>query len=437
MRIAKLVGTKYFVATLPVSKIKEHKIGFVTIYAMALPSLLVVEEVTDYSDGVKQLRYYDGKMSTAVVLPDGFELDKATGLRARILGGKYEDHLLKNISGEIRYPGGTLGSDPEFFVEDEKGQIIPAFDFLGGKKAPNRVRENDIYWDGFQAEFTTNPKGCLAYHCDSIHNGLRGLHELAKVHSGKAKISAKTVFDIPAKLLKDSKKEHVEFGCNPSKNIYKMEGLSLPGREVNYRSAGGHIHFGTGPMDNARLERIIKAMDATIAVACVSLFASFDDPRRRRMYGLAGEYRTPAHGMEYRVLSNAWMFHPMIANVVVDSMRKAMGFGDRDLMKHWKTDEAETIETINKCDYKNARKIMQKNKTLFLQIFKAAYPSYSEKSSEVIYNMFYDGMESVVKDPTDITNNWLLDAEWVTHCNANGKNWVSGYNIVSNKKKVS
>jgi hypothetical protein len=66
---------------------------------------------------------------------------------------------------------------------------------------------------------------------------------------------------------------------------------------VPFRTTGGHIHFGIGKRDDETVSRMVKALDAIIGVACVSLFDGIDDPRRRRMYGLAGEYRLPEYGV--------------------------------------------------------------------------------------------------------------------------------------------
>jgi hypothetical protein len=241
---------------------------------------------------------------------------------------------------------------------------------------------------------------------------------------------------LPEQTL-EAKEEHIQFGCMPSFNAYGMKGLSIPGREVPFRPAGGHIHFGVGKLSEARAIEMVKGLDAILGVVCVSLFASFDDPRRRSLYGLAGEYRLPPHGLEYRVLSNAWLFHPLIMNLVFDLSRKALVFGDKGFLKFWKTSQEETIKVINSCDVKGARKIMELNKPVLRRVIASSYIGISEKELEVIYNIFYKGMESVVKDPTDIVGNWNLNGTWVAHSDGKDKNWLHGKDTLMAKKKVA
>jgi len=335
----------------------------------------------------------------------------------------YDQYIMANLINNLgRYF--RVGSDPEIFVEDEKGQVIPAYNFLGSKKEPNRTANVNygnlpLYWDGPQAEFETSAQDCLAWQVDSVQAGLKALHQLAKKHNPKAKLSIKTVMDISMEELQNAKEEHITFGCMPSFNAYDMSGRQVAARELPFRSAGGHIHFGVGKKDKDSILRMVKALDAILGVACVSLFAKYDDPRRRQFYGLAGEYRLPKHGLEYRTLSNAWLFHPVIMNMVFDLGRKALVFGEKGMLKYWKGSEQETIECINSCNVKKAREILERNQAIFYMLFESAYGK-GDLRAKVAVKTFMNGMESLIKDPTDFVTNWTLEGEWVTH--SEGKN---------------
>ena len=379
---------------------------------------VIVLRANKYNNKGTQVIYWTESHAyeQSMIMPNDLPVEIIEG--AEKLWASYEKWQLQNLPAQLNY-GYTSGSDPEIFVETAKGELIPAFNFLGSKENPNKIGTNTIYWDGFQGEFTVGANNCCAFMLDSVQTGLKGLLDAARKFDPKAKLSAKTVFDIPIPLIRESKPEHVAFGCNASLNAYGMKGLEEPGNQVFYRSAGGHIHLGFMKVDDTTMVNIVKALDAILGVAGVSLFAKFDDPRRRQMYGLAGEYRTPSHGLEYRVLSNAWMFHPLIANIVYDLARPAATFGWKGMMKHWKATEAETIKAINDCDVPLAREILTRNKDLLIIIMRTKMGDRANYAYDVIMN----GMESVIANPTDIEGNWLLDAKrWKTHCNSAGRN---------------
>lgn len=400
------------------------------------------------------ISYFDKteKVTKHCVVPPDFMIVEPPNEEVKELVEAYEAMAMNNLYNEILYSG-KIGSDPEIFIEKKNGEVLPAFDFLGSKEKPNTapgynhangklkpskdVPPNTLYWDGFQAEFTTTADSCMGWHGDSLQAGLRGIYKLLKKHNKTAKLSAKTVMDIPPELLLKSTAEHVAFGCNASLNVYGMEGLQAPGQEVPYRSAGGHIHFGMAGLreDAEAIKNVVKALDAILGVAGVSLCAKFDDPRRRIMYGLAGEYRLPPHGLEYRVLSNAWLFHPLIANIVFDLARSAAMFGKKGLLKFWKATEEETVQVINTCNVEGAREILKRNKDLLIKILNVKLSD--EKMSEYTYNVIVNGMESVLEDPTDIVTNWDLDkVSWSAHCDGPGKNVHKVFDKQLQDKKV-
>lgn len=407
-----LLQERGIVVEVPDVAVKGFKDGFNIINS----DHFVADKVTlirlnTYTKGATQVFYFDEKANAerAIIVPNDFLFRAADKETTQALMAKYKTWMLENLSQHLAYLGNQIGSDPEIFCEDQNGAIIPAFAFLGSKSEPNR-QLGMAYWDGFQAEYDTTSNSCMQIHGDSLRGGLSNLHSKLMKFNKKAILSAKTVFDIPMELLKSAKKEHVAFGCRASFNAYGMKGLEAPGEEVTYRSAGGHIHFGINSdkirNDKEGIVRMVKALDAVLGVACVSMCAKFDDPRRRQMYGLAGEYRLPPHGFEYRVLSNAWLFHPLIAHLVFDLARSATTFGYKDFMKHWECDEAETIRIINECDVKAARAVLKKNKKILLQIINTRYGDMER--TEFVYDIFYHGMESALKNPTDIIGNWGL-----------------------------
>lgn len=343
---------------------------------------------------------------------------------------KFKSFLHLDKMRNLYWGGGHLGSDPEIFVVNKKtNEVIPAFNFLRGKTNPDKVGSyingqgygQNLFWDGFQAEFNTEASNCMAWVCDSVHNGLRTLAEKAKAHDKNAVLTIKSTLDIPIDMLMESDNEHVEFGCMPSLNAYNMQGYKANGRDVPFRSAGGHIHFGIAHYlgdDKKKILSTVKALDKILGVACVSLFANYDSADRRVLYGLAGEYRLPKHGLEYRVLSNAWMSHPLIMNIVYELSRQVIAVDKAGLIDHWDATEEETIECINTCNVELARKILKRNKIMFKNIMYSKFRNEEKASS--VYKIFLNGMESIIDDPNDVEGNWFKN--YVGHCEGTGHN---------------
>lgn len=292
----------------------------------------------------------------------------------------------------------ALGSDPEIFLEKGDGTLLPAFAFLPSKYEPLKTPEEgqNFYWDGFQAEFNIVPSVEINECLKSVRFGLKALLKAAQAVDPAARLSTKTVVETPLEMLRELPPEFVEFGCMPSYNAYSIAGESLDGINCPHRFAGGHIHFGIVKNDKAMdaIPQIVRALDAILGVTCVSLFENFDNPIRRRYYGLAGEHRLPPHGLEYRPLSDAWLFNPKVASMVLDLARKIVVWTVNG-KNTWQATEEEVIECMLRSDVGLARKILKRNAHLFQAI--------GLKTS-------IDLMAPVEKsvDMTDIAENWNI-----------------------------
>jgi hypothetical protein len=115
-------------------------------------------------------------------------------------------------------------------------------------------------------------------------------------------------------------RQAAQFGCSPDFNAYQqgqpwptIKPLLLEEPEGGWRFAGGHVHIGwerhTGMPD------FIAAAFADVYLGLPSV--SLDQQgKRRELYGQAGRYRPTEYGIEYRVLSNFWIWDEMLANDV-------------------------------------------------------------------------------------------------------------------------
>jgi hypothetical protein len=103
------------------------------------------------------------------------------------------------------------------------------------------------------------------------------------------------------------------FGCSPDFDAHAngqpldpipMESLVREdGRE--WRFAGGHVHLGYNNKND--IPPFVVAAFADVIIGLDSL--SWDKQgERRKFYGTAGRYRPTPYGIEYRVLSNRWVY---------------------------------------------------------------------------------------------------------------------------------
>lgn len=403
-----------------------------------------------------ELKVFDGESLKHYTVPKDFKFKLLKKPESKKINESYKkytkDHIFQLISGYKP----VMGSDPEIFLENNKNQIIPAFEVLPDKKngiltdRSSRFGTGSVFYDGYQAEFTTGCDRCLAYHVDSVQFGLEKMLKVVKSKNKNAKFSLKNVIEVDYESLQNADDNHVEFGCDPSLNAYGLRGINLNSRDTIHRTAGGHIHFGFDKIssyneiykpNDKEIIKIVKALDSILGVCCVSLFGKYDNPIRRTMYGLAGEYRKTDYGFEYRVLSNAWVIHPVIMYMVFYLARNVVTFALNDLMHLWSSSELNTVRIINNCNVAGARRTMTQNKEVLNQIFKGC----STTNTDLFFKLFYNGVDSFIKDPNDFEKNWLLytkklneneEYPWKDHTNSAKKCWTSASHDLKNGKKL-
>ncbi len=356
-----------------------------------------------------------------------------TGTKARLLMNDYRKSVI--ATGNLPFTNiiWTSGADPEIFVVNEKDDVIPAWEFLPEKaKAVGAYYQTEkAFWDGYQAEYTITAGGCLAYAVDSMQRGLKTVHNAAIKYNPKAKLTIRNVLPVSEESLASAAEAHVTFGCKPSLNAYGTKATPITNpRHIPFRFAGGHIHLGN-TLVHGNIEETVKMLDALVGVWAVGAFAKIDSPVRRRFYGLAGEYRKPYHGVEYRTLSNAWLCHPGIAHCVYDMSRYVAALGYSNMRKVLITETEDKIQKIiNNCDVKEARKMVDKYKAIYLKMSRQRY--YQDDAGKVTLHIAQNGVESLL-DPEDLTKNWELNGTWTTHSEGAGKNFNRFSTLMGNK----
>lgn len=352
---------------------------------------------------------------------------------------KYQD-LRKNITGHIqrgREDGFSTGSDPEMFVVDKQGIVIPAFDFLSAESTINKSVYSGSgykvpYFDGFQAEFNISPNACHANVGDSLRGGLYNLFVAAKNHNEDATLTYKSVIEVPEEIMERCTAKQVGLGCNPSLNAYNTEGLYVEDpRSLPIRFAGCHIHFAlpTEKRAIAEIIRRVKTIDRIAGPIMTCLLQGIEDPRRRAFYGRAGEYRTPAHGMEYRVPSSTALCHPIVAHLVFDMVRFAKQFAETGHEKLWQMPggDEQAQDILNNYNIPEAKRILRLNESLLDQMLTICYsvangtvsgvaPLSKEKFNK-LKAMIMEGVGEHLNFKT-VARNWKLhdNQVWRSHC---------------------
>lgn len=203
-----------------------------------------------------------------------------------------------------------LGCDPECFIF-QGGKVIGAEKVIPESGLDSLLKRQAIVLDGVQFEIHTHPrKDCsalgdeLAAAFTTLRHHLREMPEVT--------VSFNSVVKVTRKELKSLSERARQLLCQPSKNFWGLPPLSVP-KNYPKRSAGGHVQLGlyrpifdqaAGDEERAR---IVPLLDVLLGNTCVMLDRDPEAAERRKVYGRAGEYRLPKHGLEYRTLSNFWL----------------------------------------------------------------------------------------------------------------------------------
>lgn len=218
----------------------------------------------------------------------------------------------------------TIGADPEVFLGNQ-GFFVSAHDKLPGTKdKPFQVDDGAVQVDGMAAEFNINP----AESFEEFDNNLKSVQ-----HTLKDMIGDLDFLDTPSvffdeDFLKQIPEFNLELGCQADYNGWTMMETPKPDAAKLMRTAGGHVHIGGfhtndefSPRHYETCAKLARILDEKLGV--YSILWDKDD-ERRAMYGQAGCFRPKLYGMEYRTLSNAWIFNPNTVRFVYDAVQQAL-----------------------------------------------------------------------------------------------------------------
>lgn len=243
-----------------------------------------------------------------------------------------------------------IGADPEFFVL-KKSTYISGHTFQCGTKIKPMVTEHgSVQVDGLALEANVRPAQSEDEFVKNILGVRQDLAKIVRKHSKKCRLVAASTAHFGKDYLSKLPPEVLVLGCTPDYNAYTgVENPRPPAGEL-FRTGAGHIHFGwaTGlnmsPDHFNDCQRLARQLDYYLGLP--STFWDHDH-KRRLMYGKAGAFRPKSYGMEYRVLSNAWLNSEKLQRFVYkNSVRAFEALAvDKDLYREHGLFAAEVINT--------------------------------------------------------------------------------------------
>lgn len=229
-----------------------------------------------------------------------------------------------------------LGSDPELMGFDVQSGRIGSFSGrLGADKWNKKHVSEDIriQEDNVLIEFDINPHNGFDTFSDNIQRGIAACYEAA-APLGMSIAEGVSSHEFSDAEIRSFGEGALVFGCEPDFNALTGQRNPKPSAAAaGLRTAGGHIHLGYDQITEVTSEnqKVIGVM-CDYYLGLPALLLDSDD-RRKELYGKAGACRFKKYGIEYRVLSNFWVFQPRLRQWAWDQAQKAFAMGTSDFMQ--------------------------------------------------------------------------------------------------------
>ena len=216
---------------------------------------------------------------------------------------------------------GLVGCDPEFFVMDSSGTIIP-----GTVAFPTTVmtRWGYINHDGIAVEINPLPSKSG----QEMYEKVNMLIDVIKNEYGLKPDFASVCIDVDRDIIQQAGEANpsaLEFGCSPDLNAWGDEpSYRGDASGITRRYSGGHFHLDTGAIYPQKLEQI-RTLERTVGLIINSFCDQDKEQERRKFYGKSGCCRVTNYGFEWRVPSSAIFVDSKLPMVTDGIMRIVSG----------------------------------------------------------------------------------------------------------------
>jgi hypothetical protein len=240
-----------------------------------------------------------------------------------------------------------LGSDPEVFLQDNAGNPISAIGYINADKwnpmqIPDMPKGYTLQEDNVTLEYGIPP----AASADEFVNHINQVMQKSLEYLPNLSFSKLSCIVFPEEQMQHPM-AHI-FGCEPDFNAWTkdMNPKPTPPHPL-MRSAGGHIHVETtrNPLE------VIRNMDLFLGVPSVLMD---DGEMRKQLYGKAGAFRAKSYGVEYRTLSNFWIFKDELIRWAWRNTQRAVDY-EQDVSVL----EARILDAVNNNNKDEAKKLVE------------------------------------------------------------------------------
>ena len=216
----------------------------------------------------------------------------------------------------------SLGCDPEIFVTDGIMARSVIGKVGGTKQCPMPLPIGEgfaVQEDNVALEFNIPPAFSKAEFISHLNKATDFLENTVCKHFGW-KFDKRSAISYAMEELDDPRA--FVFGCDPDYDAWTGKVNPRPmAADKTLRSAGGHVHIGCKSLKGLSSRKVIKACDLFLGVPSVLMDKG---EARKQLYGKAGAYRDKSFGVEYRTLSNFWIFDSKLVEWVYNSTERAL-----------------------------------------------------------------------------------------------------------------